>query len=95
MSTPILSAMNLDHIFQPDKHWEKVYKIHRNTRTHSYVNFAWMLVVLGISAYFYNVRVNVESDVKCIAASVPGDAENNKFLRLSSVEEGQSKVDEL
>ena len=59
-----------DDIFTPDKHWEKVYKIHKKTRRHSQLNICWMVFTGLVTMYFAYIRFMVESDVKCIAAQV-------------------------
>ena len=56
-------------MFEPDKHYEKVYRLHCKSRTHSYVNIGWMIITGFATIYFGFYLFLVETDVKCIAVS--------------------------
>lgn len=80
-----LSFQNIIEIFKPDRHWEKVYRIHQKARTHSYVNICWMIFCGTATLYFTRIWLFVEPDVKCISARLMSEQNGVRFLRFDSV----------
>ena len=72
-------------MFEPDKHYEKVFRLHCKTRTHSYVNIGWMLITGFATIYFGYYLFYVETDVKCIAVGI--DPLNKEFIRFNTMKE--------
>ena len=75
-------------MFEPDIHYEKIYKLHCKTRTHSYINIGWMMITGFATVYFGYYLFLIETDVKCIAVRI--DPFTKSFLRFSSMEEAAS-----
>lgn len=71
----------MNQFIEHDKHYMKIYNLHKKVRTHSYVNIGWMLFCLSLTFYFAYYLFIVESDVKCKVVHIQNQNSNaTKYL---------------